>query len=377
MADDKGQWPGFMDAIVDHLAHPVFVKDRAFKFVFLNRAFGQMVGFPIAQMLGKTDYDFFPKPEADFFRQKDVETFATAKEVEIEEELITDAAGARHTLATTKVPLRNAAGEVTHLVGIIHDITAQKVAESALRASNESLERRVIERTRELADAQQQLLRKERLAVLGRLVGGLAHQIRNPLGAIVNAAAILVKTMGPTASEEARATIDVITEEVWRANRIIIDLIDFARIRPPEPTWVEVEGLVKAALQMHERPMGIVLELHVTAGLRASVDHTQVEGALGNLITNAFEAMGANGTLTITARPDGEQVLIRIEDTGTGIVPEVWQHLFEPLITTKPFGLGLGLTTSRALVENQGGTLTCTTEAGKGTRFDVRLPAHP
>ncbi|MBS1151531.1 MAG: sensor histidine kinase [Myxococcaceae bacterium] len=376
MTTDEGSWPGFMAQIVDHLAHPVFVKDRAFRFVYVNRALCQLVGFPREQLVGKTDYDFFPKAEADYFRKKDTETFATANEVEIDEEPITDAAGKRHVLATTKVPLRGASGEVTHLVGIIHDITALKSAEDALRMANEGLERRVAERNRELADAQQQLLREERLAVLGRLVGGLAHQIRNPLGAIANAAAILAKALGPSASPEARQAVAVITEEVWRTNRIIVDLVDFARIRPAEPRWVEVAALVDVALANHERPPRIGLTLDLPQPLAVSVDREQMESALGHLISNALEAMGDRGGLSISARHEGEQVVIAVEDVGPGISPEVWAHLFEPLNTTKPFGLGLGLTTCRALVENQGGTVTGSTVPGKGTRFEVRLPAQ-
>ena len=375
MGDEDREWPVFLAAIVDHVAHPIFVKDREFRFVFLNRAFCQMAGFSRDAMLGKSDYDFFPKAQSDFFRKKDTEMFETAKEVEIDEEPFTDAAGRHHVLATTKVPLRNAAGQVTHLVGIIHDITVLKQAQASLRASNEDLERRVAERTRELADAQAELMRKERLAVLGRLVGGLAHQIRNPLGAIVNAAAILVKAIGPHATPDALQAISVINEEVWRANRIIVDLIDFARIRPAEPKSVLLQSLVSSVLVSKPLNPAIELLVDVPPGLTVWVDRDQVEGALGNLVTNAIEAMPRGGKLTLRAQPQGDAASIAIEDTGPGIVPEVWEHLFEPLVTTKPVGLGLGLTTARALIDNQGGTIRCTTEAGKGTRFDVTLPA--
>lgn len=375
MGEEDREWPAFLAAIVDHVAHPIFVKDRAYRWVFLNRAFCQLAGYPRDQMLGKTDYDFFPKEQSDFFRKKDAEMFETAKEIEIDEEPITDATGRRHVLATTKVPLRNAAGEVTHLVGIIHDITVLKDAQAELRASNEDLERRVAERTRELAAAQAELMRKERLAVLGRLVGGLAHQIRNPLGAIVNAAAILAKAIGPRATTDELQAISVINEEVWRANRIIVDLIDFARIRPAEPKPVLLQSLVSSVLVSKPLTPAIEVTVDVPPGLTVSVDRDQVEGALGNLITNAIEAMPAGGKLSLVARRDGDVARIAIADTGPGIVPEVWEHLFEPLVTTKPVGLGLGLTTARALIDNQGGTIRCATEAGKGTRFDVTLPA--
>ena len=376
MSNDDAGWTAFLAAIVDHIAHPVFVKDRAFRFVFLNRALCQMVGHSRDAMLGKTDYDFFPKSEADFFRKKDQELFETAADIEIGEEPMTDAAGGAHVLATTKVPLRNAAGQVTHLVGIVHDITVQKRAEAFLRTANEELERRVAERTHELAVAQFELMRKERLAVLGRMVGGLAHQIRNPLGAIINAVAILSKSMGPAAKNEEREALAVINEEAWRANRIIVDLIDFARIRPPEPRDERLALLVSRVLVAHEVPATIEVQLSIDAEHTASVDRDQVEGAIRNLVTNAVEAMTQGGTLSISSRLEDQGVVLTIQDSGPGIVPDVLAHLFEPLVTTKPFGLGLGLTTARSLVDNQGGRLRCVTDAGTGTRFDVWLPAQ-
>jgi PAS domain S-box-containing protein len=113
-------------AVLEHVALPLFVKDRAFRFVLLNGALARFVGFPRDAMLGKTDYDFFPKAEADFFRQKDEELFQKGQRVEIPEETITDSSGKKHVLSTIKVPLRGRDGDITHLVGIIQDITAIK-----------------------------------------------------------------------------------------------------------------------------------------------------------------------------------------------------------------------------------------------------------
>ncbi len=140
----------FLAAIVDHIAHPIFVKDRSFRFVLINRALSQMLGIDRARVLGRTDYDLLPAVEADSFRERDVEVIARGVTINIEEEPLTDAAGVRHMLTTTKVPLRDANGDVSHIVGIIHDITALKRAEDALREANEALERRVRERTADL-----------------------------------------------------------------------------------------------------------------------------------------------------------------------------------------------------------------------------------
>jgi PAS domain S-box-containing protein len=363
----------FLAAILDHVAHPIFVKDRAFRFVLLNRALCDMVGFAREQMLGRTDYDFFPAPEADFFRQKDIEMFTSGEAVRIEEEPITDAHGRVHVLATTKVPLRDATGRVAFLVGIIHDVTRLKAAEEELRRANDELERRVAERSAALAAAQQELLRKERLAVLGRLAGGLAHQIRNPLGAIAAAVPVVRSAL---AGDLARAThaVDIIEEEIWRANRTITDLIEYARIRPALAQPVPVSELVEQTLATQHVPRDVHIVRDLPAVPPVNVDAAQTQGALENLVRNALDAMPRGGTLTISARRDGAHVVLRIADTGDGIPAEVRERMYEPLVTTKPLGLGLGLTTARALIENQRGSITFDAVPEGGTRFDVHLP---
>jgi PAS domain S-box-containing protein len=365
---------GFLASIIDHVADPIFVKDVRYRWVLLNQAFCTMVGYPREQLLGKSDYDFFPASEAAFFRQKDVEMFSTAKEVVIEEEPITDAAGVRHVLRTTKVPLRGPDGQVTHLVGIIHDITRIKRAEETLRLSNEELERRVRERTAALEVAQAELVRTERLAVLGQLAGGLAHQIRNPLGAIMNASNVLRKALATHADPELRSAVGIILEEVWHANRIITDLLDYARVREPNRITTPVLSVVLDALAKQSVAANVIVEVAVPADLSASIDAEQVRDALDNLMRNALEAMADGGTLRLSAELDGGDVLVAVADTGPGIDPAVRDTLFEPLVTTKPLGRGLGLTTARALLENQGGSVRCV-DSQHGACFEVRLPA--
>jgi len=363
----------FLEAVIQHVAHPIFVKDRAFRFVFFNEAFVALVGRPREAMLGKTDYDIAPREEADFFRLKDIEMFSTGGQVTIDEEPITDASGRRHTLATTKVPLRDASGAVTHVVGIIHDISRLKAAEEALRLANEGLERRVRDRTAALEAAQSKLVRRERLAVLGQLAGGLAHQIRNPLGIIANAAYVLQRHV-PKEDEEPSRALSIILAEAWQANRIITDLLDYARVRPPVRRAVSVREIVERALSTQTIPTNVRVTLDIAASPPASVDADQVRDAVENLIRNAVEAMPEGGDLRIGARADGGSLALTIADSGVGIPCDVQETLFEPLVTTKPLGLGLGLTTTRALVENQGGSIGFESTPGRGTRFEVRLP---
>lgn len=378
--DDRGSqhpWAAmsyeFLAEIIERIAHPIFVKDREFRWVLINQAFCDMVGYTSEALLGRTDYDFFPTPQAAFFRHKDVEMFATGVQVTIDQEPITDAEGRLHTLATTKVPLRDALGEVTHLVGIIHDITRLKAAEDALREANEQLEQRVQQRTLELETAQEELVRKERLAALGQLAGGLAHQIRNPLGSIANAAYVLKRAIGEAAAPAVSSSVEIILEETWRANRLISDLLDYARVRAPNQQPLSLRELLESVIVAHGVPHRIRVAVHAPDRPLISADEEQLRGALDNLMRNAVEAMPGGGTLRFDARPEGTKMRLAVSDTGDGIPPEVRGKLFEPLITSKPLGRGLGLTTARALIENQGGTLDCEAVA-TGACFVVMLP---
>lgn len=364
--------PGFLEEVVRHVAFPIFVKDRRHVWVWVNDAFCVLVGHPREALLGRTDLDFFPRSQADFFYEKDRLVFDRAEQVTIEEELITDAQQRTHKLATTKVPLRGPSGEVTHLVGIIHDITHLKEVEEQLRLANEELGRHVDDRTRALRAVQGALLRKERLAVLGQLSGGLAHQIRTPLTTIGNAVAILRRRLAGAEDPDTKAALSIIDEEIGEANRIITDLLDFARVRPPSLGPIAVAELVEAALEAARPPSFVEVHRDLAPDLLVCVDERQTRDALGNVVRNALEAMGGEGRLTVSAVAEPPFALIAVEDTGPGVSDEALVHLFEPLVTSKALGLGLGLTTARALIENQGGEIRYVKAAG--ARFEIRVP---
>lgn len=361
--------------VLDAIGDPIFVKDRELRWVMLNAAAERLFGFPREQMLGKTDADFFRPSEAAFFREKDLEMFASGKTVVIEQEPITDAKGELHYLATTKTPLRNAAGETTHLVGIIHDITALVEAEEALTRANEALERRVAERSRALEAAQADLVGKERLAALGRLAGGVAHQIRNPLAAITNVGALLERHAKDPTHPTFGEALRILRDETARANRIVTDLVSYARIRPPMRRAVAIDRMIADVVESEEVPSGVHIEVSGTDTPDALCDELQTHEALRNLVRNGIEAMHKGGVLRLSVdTPSSGFVRIVVEDRGGGIPQAVRERMFEPLVTTKPMGLGLGLVTAQALVTSQGGRLEWSSEEGVGTRFEVWLP---
>ena len=373
---EEGVTVEFLAAIVDHIAHPIFVKDRSFRFVLINRALSQMLGLDRAKVLGRTDYDLLPAVEADAFRERDVEVFTRGVTINIEEEPLTDSAGVRHMLTTTKVPLRDARGEVTHIVGIIHDITALKRAEDALREANEALERRVRERTADLEAAQSELMRRERLAVVGQLAGAIAHQIRNPLGSIKNAAYLLRLSTGPAPDADVTQSLAVIHDEIKRANQIITDLLDYARIGPATPRDVSLGYIIEQSLGGAQFAANTRVTVSVSDEARVRVDPDQLQTAVFNLIRGAAESMPDGGELTLTARRDGRWWELEIRDTGPGLPDEVRHQLRDPLAAeNRRVVLGLHLMTGRALVENQGGEFEVAPGGDRGTCFTVRVPA--
>jgi PAS domain S-box-containing protein len=380
----------FVRVVVENVAQPIFVKDRAHRWVWVNDAFLDLIGFSREETLGRTDHDLFPKPQADYFHLRDDEVFRTRSVVTIEEEPITRKSGEVHTLTTTKAPVLDASGAVTHLVGIIHDITRRKQVEEALRLANQELEQRVLERTHDLRQAQNALLRRERLVVLGQLAGGLAHQIRHPLSVISNAAAVVRQRVDVSKDESLRQALFSMAEEVREADRIISDLIDFARVREATFLEVPVAELLDSVLSNVHVPAHITVERARSAPALLRVDPRQTRDAIGNLLRNAIEAIESAherpGDPRAGVRPPrhgtvrfeidhgaADFVVLRVIDDGPGVAPGMIAHLFEPLVTDKTLGLGLGLCTARALIENQGGTLAYE-GVERGACFKVHLP---
>jgi signal transduction histidine kinase len=257
------------------------------------------------------------------------------------------------------------------------DITDRKQAEDQIRQLNASLEQRVEARTRELRNAQEQLVRHEKLAMLGQLAGGVGHELRNPLG-VINSAVYYLKLVQPDADEKIKTYHSIIEQEVNTAGRIINDLLDFGRIVSPDCQPVSIPELIQRVLTRFPAPPSVHVQLNLPASLpKVFVDPLHLEQVLGNLTTNACQAMKDRedgGKLTISASLKKNQVAISVKDTGTGISPENMQKLFEPLFTTKLRGIGLGLAVSKKLAEANGGRIAVSSEPGQGATFTVYLP---
>jgi signal transduction histidine kinase len=241
------------------------------------------------------------------------------------------------------------------------ELTERQRAEEALKEYSERLEEMVEERTQELRDAQEQLVRREKLAVLGQLAGGMGHELRNPLGVISNAVYFL-QMMQPDADETTKEYLGIISSEVRDADKIVSDLLDFSRTRFPDREKVAVSDLVAQVLERRPAPENVEVTTKIALDLPpVFVDPRHIGQVLGNLVTNAYQAMPEGGYLTIeTSEVSGKpprSVALSITDTGCGIPEKHKAKIFEPLFTTRAKGIGLGLAVSKNLVEANGGSI--------------------
>jgi PAS domain S-box-containing protein len=229
----------------------------------------------------------------------------------------------------------------------------------------------------ERKEMQERLVRTEKLAVLGQLAGGVGHELRNPLGAIKNAAYFLNMVLDAP-GRETKEMLELLEREVAKTERIISDLLDFARVKSPTRRKVAINQTIHEALSLIETPHNIQLTSQLAEDLPDLLaDPGQLEQIFSNIILNGIQAMPDGGQLTVETRLDSPQWLaVAIADTGSGISPVVLAKIFEPLFTTKAKGIGLGLAIVKTLVEGHGGDIAASSEGapGKGSTFTVRLP---
>jgi two-component system sensor histidine kinase HydH len=215
--------------------------------------------------------------------------------------------------------------------------------------------------------------RSERLATFGQLAGSIGHELRNPLGVIESSLYLLRSRTGE--DERARKHLDRIGDQVRISNQIITGLLDMVRDRPLTPETVEAAALLRESAGQLSPPPGVTLSVESPPDLSVRGDPVQLGQALVNLIMNAFEATLPRGRVRLAARGEGGQVAFDVEDEGAGIPESVRGRLFEPLITSKAHGNGLGLAFVKRVAERHGGSVSHEPRHGGGTRFTLRVPA--
>jgi signal transduction histidine kinase len=285
-------------------------------------------------------------------------------------------------------------------VGLWIDITALKQAEAALRETanrlanreaelsraqidlqeiNESLEQRVRDRTAELISAQDELLKKQRMAVIGQLTATVAHELRNPMSAIRNTVYAL-KEYDPGEPANLPRSLDRIGRSIDRCDKIIEELLDYSRSRELQRETVDFDTWLRETMTEFTAPATLAIAFDLaTAEAKVAIDTDRLQRVVINLVENAAQALAEYKDaraprITLKTRKFDDAVELQIEDNGPGIPPENLAKVFEPLFTTKRQGTGLGLPTVKQIVQQHGGDIELQSAVGEFTRAVIRLP---
>ncbi len=341
-----------------------------------------------AAVLGKSDFDIFPYEIAARFYENDRAVLESGAPVlNCEEQLLRPNSEARW-LLTSKIPLRDAQGQVVGLVGIGRDITERKKMQESLRESHQNLAAAL----HDLQDAQERLVRQECLAAIGQLAAGVAHDFNNVLGVIQLYTELALQV--PNAPRAVLQPLKTIAQQAQRGADLVQQILDFARRSPLRRQPVALAQLLAEihALLKRSLPGKIRVTLTCSPGAHfIDADPTRVQQAVLNLAFNARDAMPGGGVLSLeleqvrlapgdVARlPDlagGVWERLRVRDTGVGIDPAVLPRIFEPFFTTKAaFGTGLGLSQVEGIVAQHGGRVMVESQPGAGAVFTLYWPA--
>ena len=254
------------------------------------------------------------------------------------------------------------------------NLIERRRAEEELKVYSKRLKDIVSLRTKELVEAQEKLIRQEKLAIMGQLSGAVAHELRNPLGVISNAVYFLKMTLDGS-NELTQTYMDIIEKEVSNSNKIISDLLDFSRIKPVMKDNFNLAILIDHLLKKQKFSENINIIKKIKSDFPfVKGDMRQIEQVLFNLILNSIQAMPDGGELEILIAPIEKRVKLSIKDNGIGISEENMEKIFEPLFTTKARGIGLGLSVVKNLLEVNDGEIFIESKEGKGLFLQLSFP---
>jgi signal transduction histidine kinase len=233
-------------------------------------------------------------------------------------------------------------------------------------------------RETELERKNKELMQTKKLAAIGTLASGVAHELNNPLNNIYLSAQVLAKEAGESCPVPIRDAVSDIVGQTARVKRIVGDLLEFARGREPQLREMELHGLITSSykhLAVSQNVEKVRFSLApCSEKLFIHADPAQMEQVFVNLFTNAVDAMSGNGDLTVTVTEEESSIRVKVADSGKGIARESLDKVFEPFFTTKDKGTGLGLAIVFNIIKKHNGEIRVESEEGKGTTFTITLP---
>jgi PAS domain S-box-containing protein len=413
-------------SLIDNVPDSIFIKDATGRYITCNLAHARFAGLTgPEEIAGKTVFDLHPPDIAKIYSGNDRAVMDGGQTLLGREEYLTDSHGQPQWAVVSKIPLFDERKAVIGLVGITRDITPQKKAELERQRAQEQLRDQNVqlqamaaserEAHEALKRAQGQMVQAEKLAALGQLVAGVAHEINNPLSFVSNNIAVLqrdvkairsllemyqktdaaVQAAMPDLSAEIRelcervdlvytlANLDEMMarsrDGLKRIQQIVKDLRDFARLDESDLHEVDLNQGVESTVNIvrgraKSRQVAVELDLHPLPAVACFP--AKINQVIMNLVANAIDACPPNATVTVRTSRIESGVCIEVIDTGSGIEPRVLERIFDPFFTTKPQGegTGLGLSISYGIVRDHQGTIEVDSTPGRGSRFSVKLP---
>jgi PAS domain S-box-containing protein len=359
----------FMDSMIENIPNMIFVKDaNELRFVRFNRAGEQLLGFGRDELIGKNDFDFFPADQAELFTAADRKTLRNRQLVDIPEESIQTNGRGTRLLHTKKIPILDAAGEPSFLLGISEDITEGKKAREAL------------------LEAQQEAVRANRAK--SQFLANMSHELRTPLNAILGFSELLSDDSTDRFDPATRQRfLHQIHSSGYHLLQLINDILDLSKVEAGQMELhlrpVELGSLideVRATVEPLAQGKAISLNIEPSPQLPMVADAGKMRQMLLNLVSNAIKFTPEGGRIDIRRRLAGPWVEIAVSDSGIGIATADLGRLFTEFqqLDAGPGrqqeGTGLGLALTKRFAELHGGQVTVESAAGKGSTFTLRLP---
>src|SRR6185503_8211281 len=358
----------FYHSLVEHLPQNIFRKDLNERFTFANQRFCQLLGRSREEIIGKTDFDFYPPELATKYQKDDQEVIRSGKIFETVEENVSPS-GEKIYVQVVKTPIRDVQGQIFSTQCIFWDITERKRFEEQLQQKNAELAA-IAEALRrsheELKSAQLQLIQAEKMESIGTLAAGVAHEVKNPLAILQMGINYLSKKV-PTEDENVAMVLQEMREAITRADATTRSLLEFAASRQLKMRPEDLNDIIHGTLKMVRHAL-TDSQIEVSRELAESLpkvmaDRTQIQQVFVNIFMNAVHAMPKGGQLIVRTYPKtmsetthregsrksthlwvGEKVVAaEVDDSGTGIPEENLAKIFDPFFTTKPAGQGTGL----------------------------------
>lgn len=401
--------------LIDNLPDAIYVKDTECRKTVANLADVHNIGLHSEkEVLGKNDFELFPKYLAEGFYADDQAVIQTGQPALNREEFVIDENGQKRWLLTSKLPLRDEKNRIIGLVGVGHDITERKLAEEQLQQRNLELEKMVVE----MRQMQRWLVQSEKLASIGQLVAGIAHEINNPLafvssnlnrfneyfheladlneewtklGKVSEKNDELQDAVKRAQEHEDKADVKFLVEDfetlmrhtrdgTERIKKIVEQLRGFTRLSDNSFTEADLNTALDDTLSIAWNEIKYKATVKKEYGKIPPVTCNvgEIKQVFVNLLVNAAQAIEEKGEIVIRTGVKDSSVFVDIIDTGCGILPENLTKIFDPFFTTKPVGkgTGLGLWVSATIVQKHAGTISAESELGKGTKMTVTLPTE-